>query len=67
MVIRQGKKKVKIRMIPKKILPKKFKPLNAKGINMVTKIEDNEEEEFLQRNPNLASLFEIDIKKIAKR
>ena len=58
---KKGKKKIKLNMIPKKILPRTMKPMVAEAINMVEGMGEDEEEEFLRRNPLLVSLFEVDI------
>ena len=48
--IRQGKKKVKIQMVPTEILPRNARALYAQGINMVEELADDEEDEFLKED-----------------
>ena len=60
-VIRKGKKKVKLQMTSKKIFPNEFRPMLVETINMVPELLEDEEEEFLNRNPSVIPVFEVDV------
>ena len=60
-VIRKGKKKIKLQMTSKKILPSEFRPMLVETINMVPELLEDEEEEFLNRNPSIIPVFEVDV------
>ena len=45
-VIRRGKKKMKLNMTSKQVLPKKLRPIQVETIDMIPKLFDDEEEEF---------------------
>ena len=65
-VIRKGKKKVKLQMTSKKILPNEFKPMLVETINMVPKLLEDEEEEFLNRK-KVIPIFEVDVDSILQQ
>ncbi|MCO5569983.1 hypothetical protein L7F22_023697 [Adiantum nelumboides] len=63
-VIKRGKKKVKLQMGAKKVIPPGFRPLHAEGLNMVSEIEEDVEDEFLISNSIVVPIFEVDAKKL---
>ena len=64
-VIKHGKKKVRMQMMARKTIPPGLRALYAEGINMGEAIGEDEEEEFLQRNSTVVPIFEVDVQKIA--
>ena len=66
-VIRKGKKKVKLKMTSEKILPNEFRPMLVETVNMVPELLEDEEEEFLNRNPSVIPVFEVDIDGIVQQ
>ena len=65
--IRQGKKKVKIQMVPTEVLPRNARALYAQGINMVEELADDEEDEFLKVNSSVIPVFEINVANIVEQ
>jgi hypothetical protein len=59
--IRKGKKKLKLSVRTKRGLQTPFRPSMAEGINMMDGMGDEEEDDYLSRNPELVSLFEVDV------
>ncbi|MCO5548998.1 hypothetical protein L7F22_002464 [Adiantum nelumboides] len=64
-VIKRGKKKVKMQMDAKKVIPPRFRALHAEELNMVEEIGEDIEEEFLKSNSSVVPIFEVDVQKIA--
>ncbi|MCO5586544.1 hypothetical protein L7F22_040485 [Adiantum nelumboides] len=64
-VIKRGKKKVKMQMDAKKVIPPGFRALHAEGLNMVEEFGEDAEEEFLRNNSSVVPIFEVDVQKIA--
>ena len=60
-LIRQGKKKVQLPMIRKVTLKQESRPLWVQGIDLAAELEDDEEEEYLQVNPTIIPVFDIDV------
>ena len=48
-------------MTSKKILPNEFRPMLVQTINLVPKLLEDKEEDFLNRNPSLIPIFEVDV------
>ena len=63
-VVRKGKKKVQLNMVPNATLPKQARALYAQGINMVQEVDDGEEDAFLKANGSVVLVFDIDVVKI---
>ncbi|MCO5613483.1 hypothetical protein L7F22_067760 [Adiantum nelumboides] len=66
-VIKRGKKKVKMQMDAKKMIPAGFRALHAEGLNMIEEIGEDAEEGFLRNNSSVVPIFEVDVQKIANR
>ena len=66
-VIRKVKKKVKLQMTSQKILPNEFRPMLVDTINIVPELLEDEEEEFLNRNPSVIPIFEVDVDSILQQ
>ena len=64
-VIKGGKKKVRLQMGAKKVIPPGARALYAEGLNMVEEIGEDAEEEFLKTNSSVVPIFEVDVTKIA--
>ena len=60
-MFRRGKAKVRESTQPRTGTGKELTPLYAECINMVEGLADEEEDQYLQDNPKIASLFEIDV------
>ena len=60
-LIRQGKVKIRIPMLKEIQMQPSQRPLWAQTINLAAKIEDLEEEEFLEANPSIVPVFEINV------
>ena len=54
-------------MVHTVVLPKEVIVLHAQGINMVSEICDDEEEEFLRINNSVIPVFDIDVEKILEQ
>lgn len=66
-VIRKGKRKVKLMMTSKKVIPKELRPLQVETINMIPELLEDEEDEFLNNNPSVVPVFEVDVDSILKQ
>ncbi|KAI5073097.1 hypothetical protein GOP47_0011110 [Adiantum capillus-veneris] len=66
-VLRHGKKKVKMRMVPSEAVSSNCRPLHAKSINMALELEEDEEGEFLRVNSCVIPIFEVGVQHIADR
>ena len=64
--VRKGKKKLKLSVSTKKGLRTPFRPEMAEGINMLEGMEAEEEDDYLSRNTELVSLFEVDVVVVLK-
>ncbi|MCO5579604.1 hypothetical protein L7F22_033461 [Adiantum nelumboides] len=64
-VIKRGKKKFRLQMDAKKVIPPSFRSLHSEGLNMVAKSEEDVEDDFLKPNLPMVSIFEVDVQKIA--
>ena len=60
-IIRQGKKKIQLPMVRQVKIDQKDRPLWAQGINLATEVGEDEEEDYLQVNPDIVPLFDIDV------
>lgn len=60
-IIRQGRKKVQLPMAKQVKIDQKDRPLWAQGINLAAEVEEDEEEGYLQANPAIIPVFDIDI------
>ena len=65
--IRKGKKKLKLSVCTKQGLRTPFRPTMAEGINMMDEMGVEEEDDYLRRNTELVSLFEVDVVAVLKR
>ena len=65
--IRKGKKKIRISVKPTNRVRQTDRLLYAEGLNLLEGIEEDEEERILRENPDLVSLFEVDIDSILSR
>ncbi|MCO5602281.1 hypothetical protein L7F22_056410 [Adiantum nelumboides] len=66
-VLRQGKKKVRMKMVASKVIPPNCRPLHAETINMASELEEDEEEEFLRVNSSVIPIFEVDVQHIVEK
>ncbi|MCO5577846.1 hypothetical protein L7F22_031681 [Adiantum nelumboides] len=66
-VLRQGKKKVRMKMVASKVIPPNCRPLHAETINMASELEEDEEEEFLRVNSSVIPIFEMDVQHIVEK
>ncbi|MCO5579663.1 hypothetical protein L7F22_033520 [Adiantum nelumboides] len=66
-VLRQGKKKVRMKMVASKVIPPNCRPLHAETINMASELEEDEEEEFLRVNSSVIPIFEVDVQHILEK
>ncbi|KAH7423568.1 hypothetical protein KP509_12G061500 [Ceratopteris richardii] len=60
-MITKGKKQLTIPMHRRKNMSVQEKPLMAQTINLADEIEDDEEEKFLQANPTVVPVLEVDV------
>ena len=58
---RRGKAKVRVPTQPHSSTGKELTPLYAEGINMLEGLADEEVDQYLQENPKIVPLFEIDV------
>ena len=58
---RRGKAKVRVPTQPRTSTGKECTPLYAECVNMLEGLADEEEAQYLQENPKIVPLFEIDI------
>lgn len=58
---------ITIPMLGRKHISGKERPLFAQSINIVEEVEDDEEEAFLQANPTIVSVFEVDVEGILQK
>ncbi|MCO5591948.1 hypothetical protein L7F22_045941 [Adiantum nelumboides] len=66
-VLRQGKKKVRMKMVASKVIPPNCRPLHAETINMASELEEDEEEEFFRVNSSVIPIFEVDVQHIVEK
>ncbi|MCO5557151.1 hypothetical protein L7F22_010709 [Adiantum nelumboides] len=66
-VLRQGKKKVRMKMVASKVIPPNCRPLHAETINMASELKEDEEEEFLRVNSSVIPIFEVDVQHIVEK
>ena len=66
-VLKQGKKSIKIKMGSSVKLDKSAKPLYAQSIQLADEITDDEEDLFLQSNPTVVPIFEVQIAELMDR
>ena len=64
--ITKGKKTVKSPMLTAKVLKQDCKPLCTQSINFAHEVEDDEEEAYLQANPSMTSILEVNVEAIVK-
>lgn len=63
--LKKGKNFVRIAaMTSKKKFPMSFKPMMAQTVDLAEKVEDDEEACFLEANPTIVLVFEVDVKQI---
>ena len=60
-VLKKGKHVEKISMITKETLANSMKPMLAQTINLVEEIGDEEEDLFLEANPIVITVSEVDV------
>lgn len=60
-ILKKGKKTIRLPMGSKKELTKEHKPMMAQTINLAEEIEDDEEDSYLQANPTVVPIFDVDV------
>ena len=65
--LRKGKKRVQFPMVAIWILDHKTKLLCALAINLAHEVGDDEEEAYLQANPYIVTVFEVDVAQILEK
>ena len=58
----RGRTKVRVPMEENATIPKDISPLYAEEIHMLEGLEDEELERYLDENPRIVPLFEIDVR-----
>ena len=61
MTFRRGKAKVRVPTQPRSSTGKELTPLYAECVNMLEGLADEEVDQYLQENPKIVPLFEIDV------
>ena len=65
--LKKGKKVVSTSMGVKQELSRAVKPMMAQPISFADKVEDDEEDSFLDANPTVVPVFEVDVERILDR
>jgi hypothetical protein len=66
LTFRRGGKKIRIHTTNGRIPDKATTPVYAEGVNMLEGLTEEEADTFLQENPTLVPLYEIDVVKEAE-